>query len=534
MKKHILYDRDGQILHTGTAVNRRCFIEKLIRNKASLENANLHGVSLAHMDIRGGNFAGADFTNCDLTGAKADQANFRGALLRGIRANGLRAVHADFQGAHFAEQGKYQTSCLMNGSRFTYSDFSGALIENADFTESRLTSTLFVGATVKNSKFANCKLGNCDWTEATVTGNNFSHADMNSSLKIASQSQPNRTRNALVAGNRFEGTSFGVANGAFVRDNTYDKLTTATAWSSVSTAFFLGGHFFPMSNLLSSFGQTLGTGAGFIVTAGALSLMISKIEEAASSGLLDKLRQVDTAIRYGASQVVKRGKSLHEMQCVLASKQAAAFLTFLARSRDGGLVTKLGTFFRGQAEIILCDRESLSMAVTHLNNTLRDGPPLKKDIYIFRQPQSGGKPSRHSADGICIGSDGSVSAFWQSKGQSQMSMQWDKSGMLVSGAPSFMKDPNYSNVKSVLSSFQKQLIIDCNLEQVSTMSQEHNMRDGLDGSLVIMRRKDGRIDNPNGPALIDPTGEGTYYRNARKIKNSLPPKPELSSNGPSR
>lgn len=121
---------DPTITHTGTRLD--CINLK----NASIRNANLNGLGLAHADLSNARLQGSSLVSTDLTGANLMDSSFDGAILIGAKMEGAFGALVSFEGANLS-------GANLQNSKFSQSSFAGvnlvrAEVQNADFTNSTL------------------------------------------------------------------------------------------------------------------------------------------------------------------------------------------------------------------------------------------------------------------------------------------------------------------------------------------------------------------------------------------------------------
>jgi|GEM_PF-1060904 len=158
-----------------------------IRNKVSLEFADLRGLDLRGVDFRRVNLGRADLTGCRLAGSHFVEtsliyAKLLEADLSGSNLAGADLSHADLQRANLAEAN-------LANAKMTQANFRNADLSQADLTNSDLAKADF--------HFAKC--GRTDFRKAHLADANFSKAFL---------------RGAMFRGANLQGASFEGALGA--------------------------------------------------------------------------------------------------------------------------------------------------------------------------------------------------------------------------------------------------------------------------------------------------------------------------------
>ena len=165
---------------------------------ADFSGANLHGVKLVGTDLTGANLTKADLTFAWIMKAKFDHANLHGATLQTvITSQGMDnkpETAASFVGAdlsdtsatvHFSGDdmrgaklsGSDQSVVLANQSMgMLRSEYVGANLDGADFTNAKLGRITFEFAKLNNAVFRGADLTRADFTGAYLTGADFTGA----------------------------------------------------------------------------------------------------------------------------------------------------------------------------------------------------------------------------------------------------------------------------------------------------------------------------------------------------------------------
>ena len=165
---------------------------------ANFADANLHGVKLVGTDLSGANLTKADLTFAWIMKARFDHANLHGATLQTVNTSqgmdNKPETAASFVGAdlsdtsatvHFSGDDmrgailkrSNQSVVLANQSMgMLRSEYVGANLDGADFTDAKLGRITFEFAKLNNAIFRGADLTHADFTGAYLTGADFTGA----------------------------------------------------------------------------------------------------------------------------------------------------------------------------------------------------------------------------------------------------------------------------------------------------------------------------------------------------------------------
>jgi uncharacterized protein YjbI with pentapeptide repeats len=180
-------------------------LDRLDLSGANLAGANLRGASLYATKLEGANLTGADLSGANLTLAWVIRANFTKANLSHavvaamVVSSGMETNPAEapiFTGANFSfarVQGHF-AGFDFRGANFFHAnlaadmrnqsmgliraDFSGALLDHANFAGADLGRALFRFAKLRGANLRGANLLRADFTGADLTGADFTGADI--------------------------------------------------------------------------------------------------------------------------------------------------------------------------------------------------------------------------------------------------------------------------------------------------------------------------------------------------------------------
>jgi hypothetical protein len=517
VKKQTIFDNEGNILYEGNSPTRKIFVRTLLKKGASFANANLSGYDLSRADLSGIDFTGANLDFADLRGSNADKSIFRGASMRGVYASGITAIQADFSEAKLAKYEKHGGKrSTFHHATLTYSKWDGANVEYTDFHGSTMSSASFVGATVRRTNFQECVLHNVDWVESSVISNNLTDADMTPTMSIADKHLPDRTYRATVYGNRYRNTEIGEGNAQFKYDKIWGKVSKyqigtgaiiiggvlidaltsggATGLTMAASAIGIGGE-----SLLSNI-----SGGAFVL--GATMLAKSYIEDFLKDTYSGIQAKFNLQIRKAFDEALNRGKNLASLVGVLSTNETSRLIADYIKNADDTFFSKISATVQGELELIICDRKSLADALSRMSDAMVNRAPPDRKIVITRIED-------HDDNGpkiFVLNTDGTTEAFWSHQDHGEAYVKWDKNGERISGEGNPRLACSESERNKAMDFFMRMIILDNNVPEFDFNSNTHAVRVGRDGSLVVTRRSDGRLSNPEGPVILTPNDEAIY------------------------
>jgi len=110
--------------------------------------------------------SGCDLTELDLHSLHVGNVNFSRAQLRGADLNGASIISSDFSGANL-----YKAN--LTHASLDFSDFTDAMLTEAVLIEADLQSADLNNAQLKDAKLAGARLEDADFTEAVIDGADF-------------------------------------------------------------------------------------------------------------------------------------------------------------------------------------------------------------------------------------------------------------------------------------------------------------------------------------------------------------------------
>lgn len=154
-----------------------------VRNKVSLEHADLRNLDLRGIDFRKINLASADLSGCRLSGSPFVETNLVRAKLNDADLSGSNLAGADLSKASLQK-------AILSEANLANAKLAGAVLRQADLSQADLTNSDLAGADLH---FAKC--ARTDFRMAVLTGADFSKAFLQGAL----------FRGANITGATFEG-----------------------------------------------------------------------------------------------------------------------------------------------------------------------------------------------------------------------------------------------------------------------------------------------------------------------------------------
>lgn len=488
MRTFVISSVDGSVLHRGRSRSLKSLVEALVAEGVSMAGADLSGLNLSHLDLEGGDFAGACVDGADLRGAVVRSASFRKASLRGVNAAGLMAERADFTDADLSPaEGK--PSCFSGGT-FSYARMDGVLAERTDFSGSFMSSSTFVGAKALKASFSNSIMHNVDWADAEVIGCDLSDTVMRSTWTRAGRHMPERTAGAIVIGNDTTRAEIGPDNREFSVDAFVGKALRGATWALLTGGAVTLGSVLPIEEgfMLDS---PLSKGLGFVALTTAAVLAKEKIGDLFKEHAIGWLEEAALRTRVAINRVAHGGKSLANIAVALLSARSADIVARALGPKDAGLWARLKATASGEIEVIVCDRKSLAKALARLTDAVGGRVLDKTNVVILRR----GSGSESYPQAVTLRSDGSAETHWKRPDGTMATAVWPLEEATPEGRNRML-----------------QRFIDCVLIELGTTAlgfdpSTHAVRQGRDGSAVVVRRSDGRLRNPDGPVILTPDDE---------------------------
>ena len=527
-----IFDNDERLLYEGKASSLKALVEQCVKTGKSLKRANLRGLDLMHLNLSRGDFSEACLDGAKLRGTKIEGTTFAGASMRGVAASGLDGVSAIFTDVDFSpievkrsyDDGRanpdgtpqmrtVRLTSDFTGAQLTCARFDGAKVREVNFAQAAMSSTSHVGANIRKSSYKDASLHNADWADTKIVGNSFDGANMTPRMNVDAAHLPDRTRNATIVGNSYEGTEFGSCNRAFVRDAfAVGKIRLATL-GLVTSGLFVATAAIPL-DLESMMTETIGKTATFILAASALTWIKTPIEDFFKDKAIDLLAGTSVKVRSAISEMWKRGKSIGSLAVALMSRGHADHVEKVLKSRHGGFVERFAAAAKGEYDVVVCDREHLAEALARISEMMNNRSGHKHSVILVRMGDAAGDVPR----ALVVNAGGGIEALWdQDSDGAIMHKAWDEAKIPMGepglvGPQRFMA-PFNSHI-SVVGKFMTAILSEHALADFKIKHETHMIRQGLDGSIVVTRQSDGRLDNRGAPTVVTPDDRKLYFRNS--------------------
>ncbi|BDU76080.1 pentapeptide repeat-containing protein [Mesoterricola sediminis] len=147
-----------------------------VKNKVSLEYANLAGLDLRGIDFRKANLSGADLTGCRLQDAHLLESNLVRAVLYEADLSGSNLAGADLSGANMQKAALVEAN--MANARLVSSSLRQADLTQADCTNSDLAKADLHFAKCSGTDFRRAVLAGADFGKAFLRGALFRGANI--------------------------------------------------------------------------------------------------------------------------------------------------------------------------------------------------------------------------------------------------------------------------------------------------------------------------------------------------------------------
>ncbi|MBY3433350.1 pentapeptide repeat-containing protein [Rhizobium laguerreae] len=527
-----IFDVDGDLLHEGRSPSLKAFVEQCVKAGKSLKRANLKGLDLMHLNLSRADFSGAWLDGAKLRGSKLEHTIFTGASMRGVAASGVDAVSAVFADVDFSPyevqrayddgrinaDGSPQTRTVrltadFVGAQMTCARFDGAKVHEVDFKQAAMSSSSYVGAHIRKSSFKDTYLHNADWADAKIVGNAFDGANMTPRMNVDARHLPDRTRNATIVGNSYQRTEFGSCNRGFVRDAfAVGKIRLATL-GLVTSGLFVATSAIPF-DLEGTMNATLGKTATFILAASALTWIKTPVEDWFKDKAIDVVAGTSVKVRSAISEMWKRGKSIGSLAVALMSRGHADHVEMILKRRHGGFFERFSAAAKGEYDVVVCDREHLAEALARISEMMNGRIGHKHSVILVRM----GDEAFDIPRALVVNGDGGLEALWDENTDGVIVHKaWDEAKIPIGErghveAGRFLA-PFNSHI-SVVSKFMTAILAEHGLADFKVRHETHLVRQGLDGSIVVTKQKDGRLDNLGAPTVITPDNKPLYFRNS--------------------
>lgn len=509
-KPQKIFTRSGQILVEGTAPTLKAFVETMVREGRSLAGADLANRDLAGLNLDGADFDGADLEDADLRGSSMRYGSLAGACLKGALCQGMNAERARFHNVVLGRTEKGATR--FDGARLAFSEFDGSQLDGAIFDDAGLSRASFAFSSGKRTSFKRARLRDTMFTSVKLINPDLSEADLRASTRLSPEHQPDRTAGAMVIQGRYAKAMMDeTGTPAFERDHRWSRASHIAAWICATTPVAFASHSLPHHVHLPHGAEAYAgaIGAGVITVLASSALLAAKegisekvrdfVEERISAAHCVVRRSFDEAWRHGVNiahltVAAVRGASLRSLKEGLAATRQRAKDTGAGSGWFRGVVL-------GKGALLFADRRHLAMALEAISAS-RKRHKREVDIVVIRQGESIDAPSI-----VRLRQDGGASMVWTVRGKVVATADYDAGGDLVARTGD-LELPDRQIATS--NCFARALLADHGI--ALNLPADHDFRAGGDGSIMVIRPGDRRIDNPLGAAMIGPDGTERHFR----------------------
>jgi uncharacterized protein YjbI with pentapeptide repeats len=528
-----VFDIDGNLLYEGRAASLKAFIEQCVQARKSMKRANLKGLDLMHLNLSRGDFTGACLDDVKFRGSKLEHTNFAGASMRGVAASGVDAVSAVFTDVDFSPikiqrafadgrinpDGTPQMRTLrlttdFIGAQMTCSRFDGAKVHEVDFRQAAMSSSSHAGAHIRKSNYQDTQLHNADWADAKIVGNSFDGANMTPRMNVDAAHLPDRTRNATIVGNSYTGTEFGSCNRGFVRDAFAGGKIRLATLGLVTSGLFVATDALPL-DIEGTLTATIGKTATFILAASALTWIKTPIEDFFKDKAIDIIADTSVKVRSSISEMWKRGRSIGSLAVALMSRGHADHVEMILKRRHGGFFARFAAAAKGEYDVVVCDRGHLAEALARVSEMMNNRIGHTHSVILVRMGEAGDDVPR----AVVANGDGGIEALWDQNSEGIIVHKaWDVAKIPLgehgfAGETQPFLAPFNSHI-SVVDKFTTAILAEHGLEDFTVKHETHLIKQGLDGSIVVTRQSDGRLDNRGAPTVVTPDNRVLYFRNS--------------------
>ncbi len=540
MKVFTIKDIDGNVMYQRQAPSKKAMIERLVQEKKSFERADLHDDDLEHLDLSFGDFTGANLDGAKMTGCRAKKAKFDLASLRGAACDGMSAPYASFVQASLVPHPTTRRHTSFVGANLPYTFWDKAKCLKVDWSKADICSSTFVGTYLRRCNMFRAQARNVDWVDSVQYANNFDKAVIAPRMKnTPEQFLPDRTKGAIIVGNSYKDTQFTDAkkkDGSKASPPTdkafiWDKRITAVK-NHLSTASITGGLIglgtvipFDIESILQG---SLGTGIGFLGLASVAVMTKDKIEDMVKGQASDRLTDLDGRVRNVIFQALKRGKSIGSLATAIMSSKQADVLQKVIHDPGSSILARFKATISGDIDVLVCDRKHLAESLSRLSEALNGRFNSDQDIVMTRIGFS--QDGYDAPNVIMLKRDGRMKAVWASEdGTIHRQVEWNSAGLPTQPNEDIRFLGPYNGHRRILKAFSDAVAAEAGVPEFNWNPETHVIRRGRNDSVVVLRKKDNRMDNPDGPAIVSRDDEMFYFRNSSQVDefgDPVPPPPD--------
>jgi Uncharacterized low-complexity proteins len=540
MKVFTIKDMDGNVLYQRQAPSKKAMIERIVQEGQSLARADFRGDDLEHINLSFGDFTGACFDGAKLTGCRAKKTRFDFASMRGVACDGMSAPYASFVQASMVPHPTTKRHTSFVGANLPYTTWDGAKCLKVDWSKADICSSTFIGSYLRRCNLFRSQARNVDWVDSIQYANNLDKAIIAPRMRnTPEQFLPDRTKDAIIVGNSYEETQFtdtrkredGTAppptDKAFIWDKRLTSVKNHLSALSITGGLIGLGTVTPF-DVEAVLQGGLGSGLGFIAVASVVVLAKDKIEDLVKGTASDRLTDLDAKVRNVVFQTVKRGKAITNVAIATMASSHADVLQEVIRDPGASIFGRIKNAFSGNIDIIICDRQRLAESLSRLSDALNGRFKQDQDIIMKR---SGFCDDGYDAPNVIVlKRDGTVKAMWAAEdGTIHRRMSWDSAGVPTQPNEDIRFLGPFNGHRRILKAFADAIVSEANIPEFNWNPETHVIRQGRNNSVVVLRKKDNRMDNPDGPAIVSQNDEMFYFRNSTQVDefgDPTPPPPQ--------
>lgn len=528
MKVFTIKDIDGNVMYQRQAPSKKAMIERLIQEKKSFARADLQGDDLEHIDLSCADFMWANLDGAKLTGCRAKRAKFDFASMRGTACDGISAPNATFFDAKLLPHPTTGRHTSFVGANLPFTQWDKAKCLKVDWSKADVCSSTFVGTYLRRCNFFRVQAHNVDWVDSVQYANNFDKAVISPRMKnTPEQFLPDRTKDAIIVGNSYKGTTFTdpkkagankpspSTDAAFIWDKRITTVKNHLSTLAITGSLIGLGSVFPM-DVEGMLQGSLGSGIGFLATASVAVLAKDKIEDLVKGQASDRLTDLDAKVRGIALQAIRRGKSVGSLATALMSSKHADLLQKVIHEPGKSILGRIKAVVSGDIDLLVCDRKHLAEGLSRLSEALNGRLREDQDVVMTR--------SGFSEDGydvpniIVMKRDGRLQAVWGgADGTIHRKMEWSSAGLPTQPNEDIRFMGPFTGHRRILKAFADAVAAEAGVPEFNWNPETHVIRRGRNDSVVVLRRKDNRMDNPDGPAIVSRHDEMFYFRNSSQV-----------------
>lgn len=520
-------------MYEGSGTSKKDFIQQLIKSGASLANSDLRSLDLSGLDLSDADFEGADLSDAKMEGATISGANFKKTKMINVS---LVAAVATRQ-SYFCEADMTNADCYrMKG---TFANFRGAKLDKVRFEKASLTGAVFNYANCSKVDFRETSLKNTDWGSSYLISCDFRGADLTTSGPIDESHMPHRMRRTISVGSRLNDDTKMPESGLNVLqwDRKITRANRTLAAFAFTTALVAVNHYAPglgeavqgamtyVSELVSK------EAAGVILIASALTFGADFVQDVIKGGSFNVIVKAGTKIREFLDAALARGTELKNMVVAIGKTKSLhpiikALESVKGKSVQWNVTESIKHVLTSTGEsFVLCDKEHLARALAHISSNRHRGYSIPRDIILVRND----KIDDRIPSCIRFHKNGDTTVLWDKNGKTRYAVVYDDHGVpkhaldYLTGEPSsdMTKIPNASSLMKATVSFERELLAQAELLDFDYDREKNYITAGRDGTLMVHKISNRRLDNDRGPAVLIPeqnnSWERQYYRNSWQV-----------------